>query len=42
VDIVRAARTLDSTLSDRWFAMGHSQGGQGALFTAARAARRAP
>ncbi|MEE4543890.1 alpha/beta fold hydrolase [Streptomyces sp. V4-01] len=41
VDIVTAARRLVPGLSTTWFAMGHSQGGQAALF-AARAARRAP
>jgi alpha-beta hydrolase superfamily lysophospholipase len=41
VDIVSAARRLLPGLSSTWFAMGHSQGGQAALF-AARAAGRAP
>ncbi len=38
-DIVRAARALDSTIGTRWVAMGHSQGGQAALFTAADSER---
>lgn len=42
VDIVRAARELDSSIGSTWFAMGHSQGGQAALFTAAQAGERAP
>ncbi|OBJ68736.1 lipase family protein [Mycobacterium sp. 1274756.6] len=42
VDIVRAARQLDESLSTTWAAIGHSQGGQAALFTAASAADRAP
>jgi pimeloyl-ACP methyl ester carboxylesterase len=41
VDIVTAAHRLVPGLSPTWFSMGHSQGGQAALF-AARAARRAP
>jgi pimeloyl-ACP methyl ester carboxylesterase len=32
IDSVRAARKLDPTLSDKWVASGHSQGGQAALF----------
>ena len=32
IDSVRAARQLDRSLSPDWVAMGHSQGGQGALF----------
>ncbi|MEV4506143.1 alpha/beta hydrolase family protein [Streptomyces klenkii] len=39
-DIVSAARHLSPDLAPTWFAMGHSQGGQAALF-AARAAHRA-
>lgn len=42
VDIVRAARQLDESLGTTWAAIGHSQGGQAALFTAASAADRAP
>jgi pimeloyl-ACP methyl ester carboxylesterase len=41
VDIVTAARRLDTRLAPTWFAVGHSQGGQAALF-AANAARRVP
>ena len=32
IDSVRAARRLDSTLSDKWVVSGHSQGGQAAVF----------
>lgn len=42
IDIVRAARQLDSSIGTTWVAAGHSQGGQTALFTAVDAARRAP
>ncbi|NLU84744.1 lipase family protein [Rhodococcus sp. HNM0569] len=42
VDIVRAARALDPSIGTHWIAMGHSQGGHAALFTAARGAARAP
>ncbi|WP_245623326.1 alpha/beta hydrolase family protein [Spirillospora albida] len=35
LDIVRAARRLDPRIGRDWFAAGHSQGGQAALFTAA-------
>lgn len=41
VDMVTAARHLSPALSTTWFAVGHSQGGQAALF-ATRAAARAP
>ncbi|WP_414166822.1 alpha/beta hydrolase family protein [Streptoverticillium reticulum] len=41
VDIVTAGRHLAPSLAPTWFAVGHSQGGQAALF-AANAARRAP
>ena len=41
VDIVTAAHVLSRDLSPTWFAVGHSQGGQAALF-ATRAAARAP
>lgn len=34
-DIVRAARELDPGIGTQWFAVGHSQGGHAALFTAA-------
>ncbi len=42
IDIVRAARHLNPNLSDRWFAMGHSEGGSVAVFVAATAASWAP
>jgi len=42
IDIVRAAGALDSDIGTRWVAMGHSQGGQAALFTAQDAERRDP
>src|SRR5207248_1880631 len=42
IDIVRAARQLDSDIGRRWLVAGHSQGGQAALFAAADAARWAP
>lgn len=35
VDMVRAARGLDRRIGRDWFAIGHSQGGQAALFSAA-------
>ncbi|MQY24208.1 alpha/beta hydrolase family protein [Nocardia macrotermitis] len=41
-DIVRAARQSDSSVGSTWFAIGHSQGGQAALFTAAQGPARAP
>lgn len=41
-DIVRAARHVDSSVGSTWFAIGHSQGGQAALFTAAQGPKRAP
>src|SRR5690606_39195598 len=41
VDMVTAARQVEPDLSATWFAVGHSQGGQAALF-ATRAAERAP
>jgi pimeloyl-ACP methyl ester carboxylesterase len=41
-DIVRAARDLDSSIGTEWVAIGHSQGGQAALFTAADAEGRDP
>jgi len=37
IDSVRAARLLDQSLSDDWVAIGHSQGGQGALFAGEQA-----
>jgi dienelactone hydrolase len=36
VDIVRAARHLDRRVGRDWFAVGHSQGGQAALFASAQ------
>ncbi|QQM54662.1 alpha/beta hydrolase family protein [Rhodococcus pyridinivorans] len=42
VDIVRAARQLDSGIGTRWVAMGHSQGGHAALYVAAHGEERAP
>ncbi|MDV7083468.1 alpha/beta hydrolase family protein [Rhodococcus opacus] len=42
VDIVRAARALDPAVGSTWFVIGHSQGGQAALFTAAQGGERAP
>ena len=42
VDIVRAAREVDPAVGSTWFVIGHSQGGQAALFTAAQAGERAP
>lgn len=41
-DIVRAARGVDPGIGSDWVAMGHSQGGQAALFSAAQDDRRAP
>ncbi|GAA2727491.1 alpha/beta hydrolase family protein [Actinocorallia aurantiaca] len=35
VDIVHAARALDHRIGRDWFAIGHSQGGQAALYSAA-------
>jgi fermentation-respiration switch protein FrsA (DUF1100 family) len=37
IDSVRAARELNPSLSRDWVAMGHSQGGQGALFAGEQA-----
>lgn len=42
IDMVLAARQLDPNLSSKWLVMGHSQGGQAAVYTAARAADYAP
>jgi acetyl esterase/lipase len=43
IDIVRAARQLpDAAAGSRWFSLGHSQGGHGALAAHELAARRAP
>lgn len=41
-DIVRAARDLNPDIGASWVAIGHSQGGQAALFTAQDAGQRAP
>lgn len=41
-DIARAARHLDSSLGSSWVAMGHSQGGQATLYTAALGPLYAP
>ncbi|WP_193045507.1 alpha/beta hydrolase family protein [Mycolicibacterium baixiangningiae] len=41
-DIVTAARELDPGIGTDWVAIGHSQGGQAALFTAQDAGERAP
>ncbi|MFJ9363523.1 lipase family protein [Nocardia sp. NPDC101769] len=42
VDSVRAARAVEPGLSTRWAVVGHSQGGQAAMFTATDATRYAP
>ncbi|MFC9518420.1 lipase family protein [Nocardiaceae bacterium NPDC056970] len=42
IDMVRAARAVEPALSPRWVVLGQSQGGQAALFTAARATDYAP
>lgn len=42
IDMVRAARRVEPTLSSTWVAMGQSQGGQATLFTAHLATRHAP
>jgi alpha-beta hydrolase superfamily lysophospholipase len=42
IDIVRAARGLDSRVGRRWLITGHSQGGHAALFAAADGPRWAP
>jgi hypothetical protein len=43
IDAVRAARNLpDAGAGDRWFSIGHSQGGHGALFAGERAEDYAP
>ncbi|MGV9667557.1 alpha/beta hydrolase family protein [Nocardia niigatensis] len=41
-DMARAAREVDPDIGVRWVAMGHSQGGQAAIFTDAEAQRWAP
>ncbi|MEV0948797.1 lipase family protein [Rhodococcus sp. NPDC049939] len=42
IDMVRAGRAVTPSLSDRWVAIGQSQGGQAALFTASMATTYAP
>jgi len=42
IDIVRAARVVEPRIGRRWAVIGHSQGGQAALFTAAIGDRWAP
>ncbi|TQF73662.1 lipase [Rhodococcus spelaei] len=42
VDIVRAARVVEPSLSNRWVALGQSQGGQAAMVTATIATSYAP
>jgi pimeloyl-ACP methyl ester carboxylesterase len=42
IDIMRAARKIDLTIGTRYVVMGHSQGGQADLFTAASAPDYAP
>ncbi|MEU2041954.1 lipase family protein [Nocardia niwae] len=42
IDMVRAARAVDASLSSRWVAIGQSQGGGAAVFTASLATRYAP
>ncbi|MFC9998029.1 alpha/beta hydrolase family protein [Nocardia sp. NPDC127526] len=41
-DMARAAREIEPEIGTRWVAVGHSQGGQAALFTAAQAQQWAP
>ncbi|MFD4468948.1 lipase family protein [Rhodococcus sp. NPDC058505] len=42
VDMVRAARAVEPSLSDRWVTLGQSQGGQAAMVTATLATAYAP
>ncbi|WP_072688566.1 lipase family protein [Rhodococcus marinonascens] len=42
IDMVRAGRAVTPSLSDRWVALGQSQGGQAALFTASMGTTYAP
>ncbi|AOW92813.1 lipase [Rhodococcus sp. WMMA185] len=42
IDMVRAGRAVTPSLSDRWVALGQSQGGHAALFTASMATTYAP
>ncbi|WP_162958323.1 lipase family protein [Nocardia yunnanensis] len=41
-DMARAAREIDPEIGTRWVAMGHSQGGQAAIFANAQAQQWAP
>ncbi|MVU78655.1 hypothetical protein GPX89_15550 [Nocardia sp. ET3-3] len=41
-DMARAAREVDPDIGTRWVAMGHSQGGQAAVFTNSQAQQWAP
>ncbi|WP_327143989.1 alpha/beta hydrolase family protein [Nocardia sp. NBC_01327] len=41
-DMARAAREIEPDIGTRWVAMGHSQGGQAAIFTDAQAQQWAP
>ncbi|MFD7846702.1 alpha/beta hydrolase family protein [Nocardia sp. NPDC059764] len=41
-DMARAARQIDPDIGTRWVAVGHSQGGQAAVFTDAQAQQWAP
>ncbi|WP_327120966.1 alpha/beta fold hydrolase [Nocardia sp. NBC_01730] len=42
IDMVRAARAVDESLSSKWVAIGQSQGGGAAVFTASLATKYAP
>jgi alpha-beta hydrolase superfamily lysophospholipase len=42
IDMVRAARHVSPSLSDSWMAVGHSEGGLGALWTGSLTSRYAP
>ncbi|MEV0468262.1 lipase family protein [Nocardia tengchongensis] len=42
IDMVRAARAVDDSLASKWVAIGQSQGGGAAVFTASLATRYAP
>ncbi|MGW4325038.1 lipase family protein [Nocardia sp. NPDC004573] len=42
IDMVRAARAVDGSLSSKWVAIGQSQGGGAAVFTASLATQYAP
>ena len=42
IDIIRAARSQESTLSSQWVSVGHSQGGHAALFAGHEAPSYAP